>query len=115
MDPQQRLLLEVSWEALEDAGIPVDRLRGSKTGVFFGLTSAEYLYRSLSSVATADAYVSIGGLHCGASGRLSYLWDLHGPAFSLDTACSSSLVAVNSACRACGCGRVIWRWLVGSI
>jgi acyl transferase domain-containing protein/NAD(P)-dependent dehydrogenase (short-subunit alcohol dehydrogenase family)/acyl carrier protein len=99
MDPQQRLLLEVTWEALEDAGIPVNGLAGSKTGVFFGLTASDYLYQALNSVETADAYVSIGGLHCGASGRLAYLWDLHGPAFSVDTACSSSLVAVNSACH----------------
>src|SRR3954469_6747705 len=27
MDPQQRLLLEVTWEALEDAGIPAETLR----------------------------------------------------------------------------------------
>lgn len=78
MDPQQRLLLEVTWEALEDAGIAVDGLAGSKTGVFFGLTASDYLYQALTSVETADAYVSIGGLHCGASGRLAYLWDLHG-------------------------------------
>src|SRR6185295_1249400 len=37
MDPQQRLVLEVGWEALEDAGQPVDRLAGSATGVFIGI------------------------------------------------------------------------------
>ncbi len=26
MDPQQRLLLEVAWEALEEAGLPLERL-----------------------------------------------------------------------------------------
>src|SRR5262249_11477033 len=29
MDPQQRWLLEVAWEAIEDAGTPAERLRGS--------------------------------------------------------------------------------------
>src|ERR1041385_5183828 len=36
MDPQQRLVLEVAWEALEDAGQPVERLAGTPTGVFLG-------------------------------------------------------------------------------
>jgi acyl transferase domain-containing protein len=37
LDPQQRLLLETTWEALEDAGIPADRVAGAPTGVFVGL------------------------------------------------------------------------------
>ena len=41
LDPQQRLLLEVAWEALEDAAIPADRLEGSRTGVFVGITSTD--------------------------------------------------------------------------
>ena len=36
MDPQQRLMLELAWEALEDAGIPPDRLERDATGVFVG-------------------------------------------------------------------------------
>ena len=36
MDPQQRLLLEVTWEALDDAGLAQERLRGRDVGVFVG-------------------------------------------------------------------------------
>ena len=42
MDPQQRLLLEVAWEALENAGITAQAIRGTQTAVFVGLTTNDY-------------------------------------------------------------------------
>ena len=42
MDPQQRLVLEVAWEALENAGMPPDRLRGVAGGVYLGLYNDNY-------------------------------------------------------------------------
>jgi hypothetical protein len=36
LDPQQRFLLEVTWEALEDAGVPAETLAGSDAGVYIG-------------------------------------------------------------------------------
>ena len=42
MDPQQRISLEVTWEALEDAGIPPQSLAGSNTAVYMGVNSDDY-------------------------------------------------------------------------
>ena len=42
MDPQQRLLLEVAWQAIETAGIPLEAVRGTATGVFMGISSSDY-------------------------------------------------------------------------
>lgn len=41
MDPQHRLLLEHCYEAVMDAGLHLDDLRGSKTGVFIGISMSE--------------------------------------------------------------------------
>jgi len=100
LDPQQRLVLETSWEAIEDAGLPIERLQGTNTGVFLGLYGSDYLTLQLSAPETINAYTGPGGALSIAANRLSYLLDLHGPSMSVDTACSSSLVAVHLACRA---------------
>lgn len=42
LDPQQRLLLETVYEGLEAAGIPMERLRGTDTGVYVGLMCNDY-------------------------------------------------------------------------
>ena len=100
MDPQHRLLLEVSWEALEHAGQPPDRLVGSRTGVFVGITGSDYAQLLLQAdPGEVDAYCVTGNSPNFAAGRLSYLLGLQGPAMTLDTACSSSLVAVHLACQ----------------
>lgn len=36
LDPQQRLLLEVTWEAFENAGIPVSSTAATEVGVYVG-------------------------------------------------------------------------------
>ena len=101
MDPQQRLLLEVSWEALEDAGLVLEHLHNSKTGVFMGLSTQDYLRLQLHSEEGAcnDPYSGTGTAGSIASGRISYCLGLQGPNLTVDTACSSSLVAVHLACQ----------------
>lgn len=43
LDPQHRLLLEVTWEALEHAGLPPERMQATPTGVFTGISYADYM------------------------------------------------------------------------
>ncbi|MGW3962685.1 SDR family NAD(P)-dependent oxidoreductase [Amycolatopsis sp. NPDC005003] len=97
MDPQQRILLEVAWAALEHAGIPPATLRGTRTGVFVGLSATEYGSLTMTDVAGVDVWAGTGAAASIAANRLSYLLDLRGPSLTLDTACSSSLVAVHQA------------------
>jgi 3-oxoacyl-(acyl-carrier-protein) synthase len=101
MDPQHRLLLEVTWEALEDGGQAPDRLAGSSTGVFVGISTHDYsdLHIQPGQRALLDAHVNIGNALCAAPNRISYLLDLHGPSMAIETACSSSLTAVHLARR----------------
>ena len=100
MDPQQRLLLEVAWEALENAGIAANHLRGSASGVYVGITTSDYARMAVSGNSTGlDVYTATGGALNVAAGRLSYVLGLNGPAMAVDTACSSSLVAVHLACQ----------------
>ena len=41
MDPQLRMLLELTHEAIVDAGINPAEIRGSKTGVYIGVSASE--------------------------------------------------------------------------
>jgi acyl transferase domain-containing protein/acyl-CoA synthetase (AMP-forming)/AMP-acid ligase II/NADPH:quinone reductase-like Zn-dependent oxidoreductase/acyl carrier protein len=99
MDPQQRLLLEVAWEALEDAGQVPERLAGSRTGVFIGVSTYDYGHFQLGQPDRIDAYTGTGSALSISANRLSYFYDFRGPSMAIDTACSSSLVAIHLACR----------------
>jgi acyl transferase domain-containing protein len=101
MDPQQRMLLEGTYMAMEDAGIKVEDLDGTRTGVFIGLSAHDYgdLQQAYSERVNLGAQSMQGGASSIASNRISYVFNFKGPSFTVDTACSSSLVALHLACR----------------
>ena len=101
LDPMQRWLLEVAWEALEDAGIPHERLAGTPTGVFIGVFTedAKLFQLGEGNRDLIGAHTGTGTAMTMAANRLSYWFDFRGPSVSLDTACSSSLIAVHLACQ----------------
>ena len=101
LDPQQRMMLEVGWQALEDACIDPEGLRGTRTGVYTGISNDEYRMLVVESDKPAEAAGSLYALSGtnlnGASGRVSFVLGLVGPAKAIDAACASSLVAVHDA------------------
>jgi acyl transferase domain-containing protein/acyl carrier protein len=99
MDPQQRLGLELAWEALEDAGIKPDALRGSRTGLFVGAMWHDYEAIARKAGAEMTSHSATGQAFSIIANRISYVLGLQGPSIALDTACSSSLVSVHLACR----------------
>ena len=101
MDPQHRVLLEVTRSAIEDAGIAPGALRGSRTGVFVGISGGQEYARLQTDrdgeSCLRDPFFGYGSATSVAAGRVSYLLDLVGPSICFDTACSSSLLAVHQA------------------
>ncbi|KAI3396960.1 hypothetical protein diail_11360 [Diaporthe ilicicola] len=99
IDPQQRLLMEVVYESLEAAGLSIESLAGSSTGVYVGLMCGDYSEHLNSDMNTLPTYTPTGNARSIMSNRISYFFDWHGPSMTIDTACSSSMVAVHQAAQ----------------
>ncbi|WP_432969498.1 SDR family NAD(P)-dependent oxidoreductase [Dactylosporangium sp. CA-233914] len=99
MDPQQRLMLELAWEAVEDARIVPDTLRGGRTGVFVAAIWDDYAKLLARRAAQDIGRYDVTGTHRSIiANRVSYALGLHGPSLAVDAGQSSGLVAVHLAC-----------------
>ncbi len=101
IDPQQRLLLETSWEAMEDAGMVVDKYAGKDVGVYMGAFTLDYkiLQFGGNNYDLIDVHTATGAMMTMVANRISYAFDFTGPSMAIDTACSSSLVSIHTACQ----------------
>ncbi|KAF4098091.1 hypothetical protein G5714_022099 [Onychostoma macrolepis] len=101
MDTQHKLLLQCTYRALEDAGIPMEKASGTRTGVFLGLMNRDFELRSVRlNPVNIDHTSGTGAAMSIAANRISYIFNFTGPSLSIDCACSSSLVALHLACQA---------------
>ncbi|KAL7887303.1 hypothetical protein AOLI_G00050240 [Acnodon oligacanthus] len=101
MDPQHKVLLQCTYRALEDAGIPMEKASGSRTGVFLGLMNRDYeLTMANVNPVIINHCTGTGIAMSIAANRVSYTFNFTGPSLSIDCACSSSLVALHLACQA---------------
>lgn len=106
MDPQQRLLLTAAWRAFEDAGLPPSTLAGRNVGVYVGASLADYQSAGAFDPAVIGSHFMTGNALSILANRLSYVFDLKGPSFTVDAACSSSFIALAQAVAALRAGDV---------
>ena len=102
MDPQQRIFHQCAWHALEDAGYdplyyngPIGLYAGASSSfewkalVLLSGTANEIGLFALNQLVEKD-YLSL---------RITYKFNLRGPAITMYTACSTSLVSIHMACQ----------------
>lgn len=94
MDPQQRITLEAAWHAFEDAGCSAERLSGSDTAVFVGVSSFDYYELLTTTGAARTTHIGTGVSHAIIANRVSQFFNLKGASEAVDSACASSLVAI---------------------
>lgn len=120
MDPQQRLSLELVWQALEDAGLVPQNMRGTRTATYAASVGTSYWASRLAYqdyqefLQELDGYTMTGGANSILSGRIAYHYDFRGEAVTIDSACSSSLTAVHMACNGLWAGSVDQAVVVGA-
>lgn len=97
MDPQMRMLLENTHEAIIDAGFNPQELRGSRTGVYIGVSNSEIEQYWCADPDRVNGYGLTGCARAMFANRVSFTFDFKGPSYAADTACSSSLYALSQA------------------
>jgi acyl transferase domain-containing protein len=101
MDPMQRLALVTAYEAMESAGMVLNRTpstQADRIATFYGQASDDW--KETNTAQNIDTFFITGGIRAFGPGRINYHFGFQGPSYNVDTACSSSLAAIQLACTA---------------
>ncbi len=105
LDPQLRLFLETTHEALIDAAILPNEIKGSEAGVYISSPFCDSMTYYLLETEKMSGYEITGCAQSMYANRLSFYYDIHGPSYHIDTACASSLTALHQALNDLKSGR----------
>ncbi|RAH40566.1 ketoacyl-synt-domain-containing protein [Aspergillus brunneoviolaceus CBS 621.78] len=105
MDPEVRLQLETAYEALESAGLPLDQVTGSRTGVYAGTCFRDNHDSLLRDPDTLARSFLTGNGAAMIANRISHFFDLRGPSLMVDTGCSTTLTLLHLACQSLRAGK----------
>ena len=81
------------------AGIPLNSISGTQTGVYVGASSIDYEHLVLKDTDDIPVYHATGTTSNILANRISYVFNLKGTSITINTACSSGLAALHLACQ----------------
>jgi acyl transferase domain-containing protein len=87
--PQQRFLLETTYEALENAGIPMEDVKCSDTAVYAALFARDYGRIGYKNLDGLSQFHIPGTGEAIIANRVSHFFDLRGISMTIDTGCVS--------------------------
>lgn len=97
VDPQYRMQLESAYEALENAGISLAQVAGSRTSCYTAVMTHDYHDGLMRDGDNLPRFLPVGTLAAVSANRISHFFDLRGTSFTLDTGCSGGIVALHQA------------------
>ncbi|KKY29358.1 putative polyketide [Diaporthe ampelina] len=78
MDPQQRAIMECTYHALENAGLRLQDVAGTRTSVHIGCFTSDFATMQFRDTQEIPKYNSLGTAGSMLANRISWFFDLHG-------------------------------------
>ena len=99
-DPSHRLLLETVAGSFSRSNQTKEACKGTTMGMFLGICNIDDWNNVQNDIGDAPTVFTMHEADGGSAAcRVSYLFGLKGPCFSVNTACSSAIVALDAACQ----------------